>query len=825
MNHSTSHRIVNILSFVIILSLIAGCNALPGLFNFQTTPTVAVSQVVENVSITSVVFEVSILKGMPQEPITLELLDEVTGLALNPQRFPMEETESGKYRAEINFPLESVITYRYLRGESPYKVEYTPAGQQVRYRMAYASGPLIIEDQISAWTDFEYAGPYGQVTGQVLNPATNAPYPNAMVIVGGAQTLTASDGTFKVDKLAPGLHNLTVYSMDGAFSMFQQGAVVSENATTPAVIKVNASKFVNVTFQVETPEVNINGLPIRLAGNTYSLGNTFADLEGGISVIASRAPLLSYTEDGSYTITLSLPVGFDLRYKYTVGDGLWNSEHTESGAFVTRQLIIPDHDTTIQDQVATWKSDDSEPITFLVNVPESTPEEDLVSIQFNPYGWTGPIPMWKVAENQWLFVLYGPLNMINQMEYRYCRNDQCGAADDSATIGVNGKGRPLTISGQAQTIEDDVLNWAGLTETSDLKEDITVPQEITVRDQSFITGVEITPQYSPEQQAFQYWGMNKIQSLSANSIILTPTWSVTNADIPVFEYVTGNDPLWFDTMSSIQMARQNNLLPILYPQIDNKISVELWDTTTRSSEWWNNWFDCYQTFIINFADLAAQTNTQTLILGGAQILPAFPDGKLAESSPSGVPEDAVERWLNIIELVRNRFPGTIVWAIPYPWETYTLPTELLTAVDKVYIEFSPSLDSLDTQYSAQLTENINGILDQDIYAIYSNYRKPIFLGINYPSASGMDQGCVPRGEECIAFNRVDVPDFTDAIDLQQQINIYNPIFSASSQKDWISGIVSRGFYLPAALQDASPSIYGKPTANIVGYWFSKLLGK
>lgn len=822
MNHSTLHRITNILSSAVIFSLMAGCNALPGIFNFQTTPTVAVSQVVEDVSITGVVFEVETEKNMPQEPITLELLDEVTGLALNPQRFPMEKTESGQYKAEINFPLESVIKYRYLRGESPYKVEYTPANQQVRYRMAYVSGPLVLEDKISAWTDYRYDGPFGQVTGQVINPDTNAPFPDAMVIVGGTQTLTASDGSFKLDKLAPGLHNLTVYSMDGSFSMFQQGAVVSENATTPAIIKVNTSKFVNITFQVGTPDVNINGLPVRLVGNIYSLGNTFADLEGGLSVIASRAPLLSLTENGSYSLTLSLPVGYDLRYKYTVGDGLWNSEHSESGAFVTRQLIIPDHDVTIEDQVTTWKSDDSEPITFLVTVPKTTPQEDLVSIQFNPYGWTGPIPMWKVAENQWLFVLYGPLNMINQMEYRYCRNDQCGAADDSATIGVNGKGRPLSISGQAQSIEDEVLSWAGWNEATDLQEDITVPQEIAARDQGFITGVEISAQYSPNQQAFQYWGMNKIQSLSVNSILFTPTWSVTNSEFPVFENVAGHDPLWFDITSSIQLARQNNLVPILYPQIGNKFSTELWDASTKSSEWWNNWFTGYQTFLINFADLATQTNTQTLIFGGPQVLPALPNGKLADGSSSGVPEDAAARWLSIIERIRNRFSGTIVLSVPYPWDTYSLPTELLSAVDEVYIEFSPSLDP---QNSVQLTENINAILVQDIYAFYSNYQKPIILGINYPSASGTSQGCVQRGEECISFDHLDIPDFADNIDLQQQTTIYNSILTASAQKDWISGIVSRGFYLPASLQDASPSIYGKPVANVVGYWFSKFLGK
>ncbi len=823
MTNPFTRQWLNLFSFLLVTAALVGCSILPDAFGLEPTPTLAVSQSTQNVELTNVIFTASMQSDMPQEALTLEILDEVTGLALNPQRFLMEQTEAGNYRAEINFPIGSIIKYRYLRGDSPYHVEYTAAGQQVRYRMAVVNGPIEINDVLSAWTDYTYAGATGRIHGQVINTNTNAPYANALVIGGGMQTLTASDGSFLLEGLAPGLHNLTVYSLDGSFTTFQQGAVVAQDSTTPAMIKVAPASFVNVTFVVHPPEVNIKGLPIRIVGNTYALGNTFADLEGGVSVIASRAPLMSYNEDGSYSLTLSLPVGFDLRYKYSVGDGFWNAEHDTAGAFVTRQLVVPAEDTTIDDKVIAWNAGDNQPVSFIVTVPENTPQDDLVSIQFNPYGWTAPIPMWKVADNQWLFVLYSPLNMVGQMGYRYCRNDQCGAADDTATAGVAAVGRSVAITADGQTIEDRVENWVGLGSAGTTS--LSVPQEISARGEGYITGVEIGAGYTPEWQAYQLWGLNKIKQISANTVILTPSWSVTNAGSAVLEPVTGEDPLWFDVTATIQLARQNELEPFLYPQIQVDSMDPLWDEARPNAEWWDNWFDRYQVFAVNFADMATQTNVQTLILGGEQVLPALPAGILADGTESGVPANAAERWLTILQAVRERYHGKVVFALPYPWNTYMLPTDILNSVDEVYVEFSANLDDTPPSNPDELIASMNTLLDQDLYGLFTNFGKPILIGINYPSTTQAAAGCITQADTCVSFGQMQAPQFTDPVDLQVQADIYSSILATAGQRDWITGIVSRGFYLPAELQDASTSIYGKPASDVLGYWYAKLLGR
>ncbi len=122
---------------------------------------------------------------------------------------------------------------------------------------------------------------------------------------------------------------------------------------------------------------------MRIAGNLLELGNTFADLKGGLSTIADRMPVMALQPDGRYSMTISLPVGAYVQYKYTLGDGFWNAEHKTTGEFQLREMIVPAQDTVIQDQVATWQAGNSSPILFEVTVPSDHAgrRPDLHSIQ------------------------------------------------------------------------------------------------------------------------------------------------------------------------------------------------------------------------------------------------------------------------------------------------------------------------------------------------------------------------------------------------------------------------------------------------------------
>lgn len=763
----------------------------------------------------------------PGEQLKLAVLDEVTGLALNPLPYSPEPVSDVRYLFKLPVPLGSVIKYRYIRVGASTVQEDTSLGQIVRYRMAYAGGPVAVEDRIASWSDQPFNGPTGRINGTVTNTQTGAAIPNALVLAGGVSTLTDSLGQYALEGLPPGTHNLVVYPLDGGFQPFQQGAAVAQDQTTTAPITVNSQPLVQVTFVVNVPQNTVVGAPVRLAGNLLQLGNSYADLSGGLSGVAARMPTLAQTSDGRYSLTLQLPAGADIRYKYTLGDGFWNAEHNNDGGFVVRQLIVPNVDTVINDTVETWQAGPSAPITFEVTVPGNTPANDIVYIQFNPYGWTEPIPMWPVGNNKWVYKLFSPLNMLGSFGYRYCRNGQCGAADDVATAGPTGSGRNVSTSLVSETIIDSVRGWTWWPESEPVTI-VAVP--VTARQGAFWAGIEFQRAYHPGWQPLYPQAMQNAQALGSNFVVVTPTWTASRATPLVFAPTPGQDPLWADAQQAIQYARALNLNVAVFatPRLQPS-QADFWGQATRSAAWWDAWFARYRAFAIYHADLAAQSGAQALILGGAEVLPALPGGTLPDGSSSALPADAEARWRAILADVRARFGGQVLWAVPYD---NTLPPAPAFAdqVDAIYLLWSPPLAANAAGATVDaMTAEAGRRMDEQLLPFLAAIRKPVVVAINYPSAGNAAAGCVPApGGGCLDWAALarPYPDVQSAtLDLAGQANLYQAVLQAVNQREWISGVVSRGYYPPASLMDKSTSVHGKMTADLLWYWFPRLLGK
>ena len=409
-------------------------------------------------------FEVRIPSALNTgESILLEMLDEVTGIALNPERFKMESADGITFTLRLPLAVGSVIRYRYVKDGQSGTIERDPAGNQVHYRLFHVSDASEVHDLVTTWDGNPYQGITGELSGYIFDKKTEAPLSEIMVTVDGMRTFSSSDGFFKFEKVPLGEFRITAIHPDGKYQVFQQNAVIAENSITPASFGMTASKMVNIKFEVAAPEGTDPNAAIRLLGNTFSLGNTFAEITGGSSISASRAPVLNSRSDGKFEIELQLPAGADLRYKYSLGNGFINAEHDEQTNFLTRQLIVPSKDSTINDTISTWFSKGTQPVNFVVSVPENTPANDFVSIQFNPYVWLDPIPMWKSGQNQWTYSLYGPFEYLENSQYRFCRNDQCGIADDEMTKGKDVGGYQLSIQeNQPVTINYQIAQWFGL---------------------------------------------------------------------------------------------------------------------------------------------------------------------------------------------------------------------------------------------------------------------------------------------------------------------------------------------------------------------------
>jgi hypothetical protein len=760
----------------------------------------------------------------PNETLSLRVLDEVSGLGFNYTDYPMSARDALNYVATLPLAVNSVVKYRYIRIGGNEAQEYIAFNQPIRYRLYYAIGPSEVTDLIAAWPDRPFNGATGSVQGSAVNADSGTAIPNLLVSAGGIQAITDSAGRFVLQGVPVGTHNVIGYALDGSYATFQQGATVAQGLATPVEVRVKPTVLVPVTFTVHVPQNTQPGAPVRIAGNLLQLGNTFADLRGGMSVTADRMPMMNYVAANLYNFTIYLPVGADIRYKYTLGDGIWNAERKSDGGFELRQMIVPPNGAVIEEEVATWKSGPSAPINFEVTVPPTTPAGEIIYIQFNPYGWTEPIPMWSAGDNVWKYKLYGLMD-LNSIFYRYCRNGQCGVADDDSTAGDSATGRLVDTAILEQTLQDSVTRWTWMSTNGPAS---LVGSNVIARTGVFMTGIEFQSGFHPNWTTYMPQAMQNVQALGSNWVIVTPTWSYSSANPIIFGTRPGADPLWTDTASTISQGRALNLNVGIFPQARfTASSADWWRAAPRDPLWWQTWFDSYRNFAVNYADLASQAGAQALILGGDWIAPALPNGTLSDGSPSGVPTDAETRWLAILNEVRAHFRGQILWAMPYTAPNLVTPT-FINQTDGVYLMISGNLSENLLPNKQELEAAAASLLDNSVAPLQSMLGKPVYLAFGYPSVNGAGANCLPANSAtCLDWTVLNQPTTDRAelnLNLQLQADIYEVLMAAVNTRPWVSGVVARGYYPPTLLQDKSASIHGKPAGDVLWYWYQRFLG-
>lgn len=759
-----------------------------------------------------IIFRVKVPKSVDGQIFTysLEILDEVTGLSLNPLRYDLQNIDDNLYYVEIVGKPGQIMKYRYVKQTGIPMIETTSAEKPVRYRLFKIEYPILVDDMVAGWEDQPYIGEKGNLCGQVLTE-DNHPVPALLVVAAGQRTFTDSEGRFFINDLPEGLQRISLLSTDGSMPYFQQDAVIAANSTTPARIVLHQKKLINVSFEVTLPEGEYSGIPIRIVGDLYQLGNTFSDLHGGISVVASRAPILKKLDEDRYAYSLMLPEGTYLHYKYTLGDGFWNSERSLDKNFVVRDLVVPGEDILIKDSIETWQTRDLAPITFRVTAPQNIPQGEVISIQFNPYGWMEPIPMWFLGDGQWYFTLYGPLDFVKTIQYRYCRNDICdvnGISLIRATVDSNEYSfSPGTIS---QTHQDDPIKWNFLHDLNNFKTDSS--KDKSDRD-DFILGYEIEEKYQPEWLAYWEYGFSHMQKANVDLVIFTPSNKITRTTSGGFELVDEGNLLWFDTMNAINASSSYSLtkaiFPVLNPVADEQNPIPSEFLISNLQEW----FDLYRSFLLKYANLAEITGTESMILGDPNARDFLPlrdiNANLGDSKLSSIIQD---KWEELIREIRSRYKGKLYWAVDYSGSSTPLP-EFIENMDGYYLLLDTSL--LLTNGDSSIESIVEDLAYVKEYDKLMEHRLPIFIGVDIPSNTNE---CILDENTCDNSPEGDLSLNTG---LETQLNTYRSLLDLLFEEEWITGIVSRGYFPVASLTDESSSIHGKPAEILLINWFQK----
>jgi len=417
------------------------------------------------------------------------------------------------------------------------------------------------------------------------------------------------------------------------------------------------------------------------------------------------------------------------------------------------------------------------------------------------------------------------MNLVGEVAFRVCRNEQCNTAVDAAVIGKDAVVSSFTPSLIEQEIQITVEKWAFFDQPEEPTPVVT--SAITRQKSGYVTGIELARFTHPSWYSTYTPAMKNIKNLSANLVIVTPTWSVTANTPPIISQTPGIDLMQTDTIAMIQDARAEGLQVAVYPRLNFPGDVAAWWAGgTRDQDWWQTWFDRYSTFILNQATIAEKAGASAFIIGGYDILPVLPLGKFYDGSDSGVPLEAELFWQTLISDIRSRFSGSIAWAVTYPYLFERTPA-FVEQMDWLYVLWSAPVAATAEPDQAEMASEILRLLNDDIKVMKTDLNKPVVLAVQFASANGAASNCISANDGCLQVNWDAVSFYTDPVcqvDLPEQVAMYNALFVALNQVEWLDGIVSRGFYPPAIVQDCSPSIFGKPASDVVWYWYPRMLG-
>jgi len=125
------------------------------------------------------------------------------------------------------------------------------------------------------------------------------------------------------------------------------------------------------------------------------------------------------------------------------------------------------------------------------------------------------------------------------------------------------------------------------------------------------------------------------------------------------------------------------------------------------------------------------------------------------------------------------------------------------------LQFQPPADN----YASDDPQTVDSTLNN----IAANFQRSLddkqyFAGLNAPALSADDFTC--PSADCLISPRA-LGYIAYPVNLGAQLNFYRTYLSALSQRSWVQGTSSRGFFPVVKLHDFSSSIYGKPAMQLL----------
>ena len=228
----------------------------------------------------------------------------------------------------------------------------------------------------------------------------------------------------------------------------------------------------------------------------------------------------------------------------------------------------------------------------------------------------------------------------------------------------------------------------------------------------------------------------------------------------------------------------------------------------ESIVFWDSWFDQYTGFVMSHAHLAESTGIEMLVIGKQLGAPTR--------------ESNNQRWRDLIAQVRATYSGSISyaqWVDDTQGAYFSFPFD---AVDYAMIYQWGQISDEITPSVMELEQSLREINESVYEPLSRETGKPIIFLAPFQSRSGAAQQV--WYEPTVAQPRI-------SADLVTQAAMYQALFRAVADQDWVAGVVSWGFWWRDDFEnifgkgdasfDKSSTIRNKPTVEIWRRWLSR----
>lgn len=761
-------------------------------------------------TLTPIIFKVDVRGTISDsESIVLGILDPISGISMNPVFYPMVNISPSKFKVLVDLPKDSLVYYKYFIQGNGQHEEVTSLGEPISSRILITRDQNEVVDILAKWEGDIKPIRYGQIKGTISDFTTSEGIPDLIINVAGIEKITNGMGQFEINGLLEGENLITVRSFDGSYPIYQQSAIIKNGMVTEANIGLKKPEVVEVTFLVELTKNTEFSQPIRIVGDLQQFGNTFSNIGGGLTIDPRSSPTLIPQEGGGMVFTIPLPIGTILNYKYTSGDGFWNVEKMEGGNFRIRQMIVPATDIQVKDQIVGWSSEGSnKSITIRVKVPASTPQNEIVTIQLNPYDWTPPLPMTEEGENIWRIELFQPSPLFSTSTFRFCRNYNCEKGVESTPD--DPQSRTLDFTSNLRNYDFSIGAWR---DYSGILNAQSMENVVTAKNHQFITGIDLG---ETEGRFGIANGIEMAGYIQANTVVIPYSYSFRLDNPTMIQPAGFAEASTTSIFTNIEYAKSLGKNVLLQTKlIDTGSTDEKWRNIEITSDFSGHLLDQYQDHLLSAGILAGRTKASGLIIDARDLWPIVPY--------FGEPDqpELSSAWGKIITSVRQVYEGPIFFMVNYSNEGLRgLPT-FAEDFDGFYIDWTAGLALDENTSQDEMKLNAYYMLQNDIIPSIPSGRS-ILIGLNAPSTIGVKLGCSQNEAiNCVVVESPGGYQTDPIVDLDGQAMVYRAMLMAIDQRSDIEGFVSRGFDSSVLSADDSSSVYGKPSFDLLWYWYPR----